>query len=250
MISRVLLICFSAFLIGGAGLYCASYKQAPAVRRTRLIKFITYFCIVNLVVLGALAGRMVLSGIMMLVAVLGARELYGVLPRAVGGRLSVELAIGAVYLLISAGSVLFVSLSPSSTAVFIFLIVCSFDGFSQVTGQMFGSHHLAPRISPGKTIEGCAGGLLFAAGMALLLQPLVRWSVTRCLFVSCFIAVAALSGDLLASMVKRRSNVKDFSALIPGHGGILDRFDSFLFASAAYLLLDQLAQLCTRYYLN
>jgi len=248
MIGRVLLICFSAFLIGGAGLYCASWKQAPAVRRTRLTKFITYFCIVNLFVLGALAGPMVLSGLMAMVAALGARELHRVMPRAAGGGMPVEWTIGAIYLLIAAGSVLFAWLSPSGTAVFVFLVVCAFDGFSQVAGQMVGRHCLAPRISPGKTIEGCAGGLLCAAGMALLLQPIVSWNAVRALSVSSFIAATALTGDLLASWVKRRSGVKDYGTLLPGHGGILDRFDSFLFASAACLLLFELSQLYVRHF--
>jgi phosphatidate cytidylyltransferase len=244
MIGRVLLICLTAFFAGGVGLYGASRKEGYAVRRNRLIKFITYFCIVNLILLGALAGHWILSGIMVVVTALGARELYCVLPRASGGRLSMAWGIGAIYSLIAVGAVLFVWLSPAMTTVFVYLIVCAFDGFSQVAGQLFGRHLLAPTISPGKTIEGSAGGLLFAAGMALLLRPIVSWSATRSILVCCFIVAAALTGDLLASLVKRRSNVKDFSNLLPGHGGILDRFDSFLFAAAACMAAAEVAQLC------
>jgi phosphatidate cytidylyltransferase len=245
MISRILFICFSAFLVGGAGLYAASWKKEHAVRKARLTKFITYFCIVNLFLLGALAGPGILSGMIFIVVVLGARELYCVLPRASDGRLSVALGMGALYALIAAGAVLFAWLSPPKAAVFVYLIVCAFDGFSQVTGQICGSHALAPRISPGKTIEGSAGGLLFAAGMALLLRPVMGWGVLRSLLVCSFIVMAALTGDLLASFVKRRSSVKDFSNLLPGHGGILDRFDSFLFAAATYLIVTEAARGCT-----
>jgi phosphatidate cytidylyltransferase len=242
MILRILLICFSSFLIGGVGLYAASRKEERPVRQTRLTKFITYFCIVNLVLLCALAGHRILSGMTIVVGVLGARELYWVLPRASGGRLSLALGVGAIYSLIATGAVLFAWLSQPSTVVFVYLIVCAFDGFSQVSGQIFGSHSLAPTISPGKTVEGSAGGLLFAAGMAFLLRPVVGWSAPRSILVCCFIVVAALIGDLLASFVKRRSNVKDFSNLLPGHGGILDRFDSFLFAATAYLVVAEAAR--------
>lgn len=244
MICRLLFVYFSAFLIGGVGFYAANWKKELAVRRARMTKFITYFCIVSLFLLGALAGHEILSGMMIVVGVLGARELYRVLPQASGGRLSVALGMGAIYSLIAAGAVLFAWLSPPRTAEFVYLIVCAFDGFSQVTGQIWGSHSLAPRISPGKTIEGSAGGLLFAAGMALLLRPAMSWGVLRSLLVCCFIVMAALTGDLLASFVKRRSSVKDFSNLLPGHGGILDRFDSFLFAATAYLIVTEVARRC------
>jgi phosphatidate cytidylyltransferase len=245
MIFRVVLIFISAFLIGGVGLYAASRKEEQAVWRARLTKFISYFCIVGLFLLGAFAGHGILTRMMMAVVILGAKELYRVLPLASGGRLSLALGMGAIYTLIAAVAVLFTWLSQPPVAVFVYLIVCAFDGFSQVTGQICGSHPLAPRVSPGKTIEGSAGGLLFAVGMALLLRFMMGWSVLRCVLSCCLIAMAALAGDLLASLVKRRSNVKDFGNLLPGHGGILDRFDSFLFAAAIYLIVTEAARRCT-----
>ena len=246
MIGRVLLVCLSAFLVGGVGLYVASRNQEPAVRRSRLTKFITYFCIVTLVVAAAFAGSAVLAGLMAVVVALGARELYRVLPQASRGHLSAALGIGAFYLLVAAGAVGFSLTAPANTAVFVYLVVCAFDGFSQVCGQMLGRHRLAPRISPGKTIEGSVGGLLAAAGMALVLRPLVGWSLPRSLLACCFIVAAALTGDLLASLVKRRSGIKDYGNLLPGHGGILDRFDSFLFAAAACMLAEVAARLFGR----
>jgi phosphatidate cytidylyltransferase len=151
--------------------------------------------------------------------------------------------MGGAYLLIASGAMLFAWQSPAKITIFVYLIVCAFDGFSQVVGQMFGRHRLAPTISPGKTIEGSAGGLFFAVGMALLLMPIVGWSATRTVIACCFIVAAALAGDLLASQVKRMSNVKDFSNLLPGHGGILDRFDSFIFAAAACMTIAEVGQL-------
>jgi phosphatidate cytidylyltransferase len=242
MIARVLVICLSAFFMGGIGLYAASRRVEPAARRGRLIKFIVYFCIVGVVVAGAMVGPWVLSGMMLLIAALGAWEIYRVLPRASGGIQSLAWGIGAVYLSIATGAALFTWLSPPEESVFVFLVVCTFDGFSQVAGQMLGKHRLAPKISPGKTIEGSAGGLLAAAGMGLLLGPMAGWNGPKSLLVSCFIVAAALTGDLLASLVKRRGKIKDFSNLLPGHGGILDRFDSFLFAAAACFIAAEVTQ--------
>jgi len=241
MIFTVLATCFLAFLVGGIGLYAASRKQESAVRRARLIKFITYFLIVNTVLLSALAGHAALCGLMAIIAALGARELYRVLPQASGGRRPVAWAIACIYLLITSGAVLFAWRAQAVTAVFVYVVVCAFDGFSQVTGQLIGKHQLAPRISPGKTIEGSAGGLLFALVIALILRPVEGWSGLHSVLAGCFIAAAALGGDLLASLVKRKSGIKDFGTLLPGHGGALDRFDSFLFAAAACLLAEALS---------
>jgi phosphatidate cytidylyltransferase len=236
MIARVLVICLSAFFIGGVGLYMASRRATAEIRRGRLVKFISYFCIVSAVVASAMAGRWTLSGVMLLIAALGAWELYRALSRNGGGTLGAAWGVGAAYLLIAVGAAEFAWRAPPGECVFVYLIVCTFDGFSQVAGQIFGRHRLAPAISPGKTIEGSIGGLLAAVGMGLLLRPMVGWSGPRSLLACCLIVGAALTGDLLASWVKRRSRIKDFSNLLPGHGGILDRFDSFLFVAACFVL--------------
>ncbi len=230
--SRVWVILWSMFLVGGVGLALASRKVEPAVRRARLTKFVTYFCIVNLVLLGAFAGRAVFCVMMLMVAVLGARELGAVLPAASGGQRSVACGMSAAYLLIATGAVVFAWRARPAVAAVVYLVVCTFDGFSQVSGQLLGTHKLTPKLSPGKMIEGRVGGLVFAVGMAFLLRPVVGWSSLRCLGIACYIAATALIGDLLASYVKRKSGVKDYGKLLPGHGGIGDRFDSFLFVGA------------------
>lgn len=245
--SRVWVILWSMFAVGAAGLYVASRKVEPAVRRSRLTKFVTYFCLVNLMLLGAFAGHVVFSGILLVVALLGARELFMVLPVASSGRRVVAWEMGVAYVLIVGGALLFAWRSRPAVAAVVYLVVCTFDGFSQVTGQLLGRRKLTPTLSSGKTIEGSVGGLLCAVGMAFLLRPLAGWSEPRCLAIACFLAAASLAGDLLASYVKRRGGIKDFGRLLPGHGGILDRFDSFLFAAAACTLAAEAARLCARF---
>ena len=242
MIERALVICLSAFLLGGVGLYVASRRVEPTVRRNRLIKFVTYFCIVNLVVVGAMAEHWIFSGIVLLIAALGELEIHRALHSTGGGPLYLKPGISAVYRAIAVGAILFAWTSRPEKSVFVYLIVCAFDGFSQVTGQMLGRHQLAPTISPGKTVEGSLGGLIAAVGMGVLLRPIVGWDAQRALLACCFIAVAGLAGDLLASAVKRRCGIKDFGNLLRGHGGVLDRFDSFLFASATWFFAAAFVQ--------
>ena len=241
MIARLIAIYTSAFLLGGIGLFFASRRQPAPVRRTRLVKFVTYFCIVNSVLFAALAGRWVFTAFVLLIVVMGALELFPLLKVAGGGRRLKAFGIAFAYFLVAGAAVRFAWISASQMAIFVFLIVCTFDGFSQVAGQLAGRHQLASTLSPGKTIEGSVGGLLCALGMAAALRPLVGGAMLPTIAATFYIVAAALTGDLLASWIKRRSGIKDFSNLLPGHGGILDRFDSFLFAAAAVCLMLDVA---------
>jgi len=87
---------------------------------------------------------------------------------------------------------------------------------------------LAPRVSPRKTVEGLAGGLVAAVVVALLLRDMLGAGIPATVTIALLTGVAGLAGDLAASWVKRRAGIKDFSAALPGQGGFLDRFDSLL----------------------
>lgn len=242
MILRVLVIYIAAFLVGGLGLYLASRKQPAPVRRARFVKIVTYFCIVSSVLFAALAGRCVFSILVVAIVAGGAWELGRVLMAAAGKSQWKATAIALAYLPTALGAVAFAWFFVAKSAIFIFLIVCTFDGFSQVTGQLLGRHVLAPNVSPGKTVEGSLGGLFFAVAIAIALRPLIGSALLPTIVGVCFIATSALAGDLLASLIKRRSGIKDFSNLLPGHGGILDRFDSFIFAAAMCMVLALIGQ--------
>ncbi|HET9920446.1 MAG TPA: CDP-archaeol synthase, partial [Ktedonobacteraceae bacterium] len=98
------------------------------------------------------------------------------------------------------------------------------------TGRLLGRHKLAPRISPGKTWEGVGGGLVLGTiATVLFSRPLgIPWYLSVVLGI--VISIVAVVGDLAESLIKRQTHVKDSGQIMPGHGGMLDRIDSLLFA--------------------
>jgi len=123
-------------------------------------------------------------------------------------------------------------------AAFLFLLVALNDAGAEAVGRTFGRRPFFARLSPRKTVEGFVGGLLASAGAAFAFAPLLEGDGVRR---AAFVLVAALTavlGDLVFSAIKRDVGCKDFRALLPAHGGLLDRFDSFLVSAAwCYLLL-------------
>lgn len=104
-------------------------------------------------------------------------------------------------------------------------------------GRAFGKRLLAPKISPKKTVEGSVANLAAAVLAAWLLGRLLHLSDARSLGAGLAVGVLGQAGDLFESWLKRRAGVKDSGALLPGHGGVLDRIDSVLFAAPAVALI-------------
>ena len=115
------------------------------------------------------------------------------------------------------------------------------DIFAYLTGKLLGRHKLFPRISPGKTIEGSIGGLVFTMASLIVFCHYSHWyPISHAIGLAIIAVVFGTLGDLCESMLKRQAGVKDSGKLIPGHGGILDRFDSVMFSVPfifVYLLL-------------
>jgi phosphatidate cytidylyltransferase len=119
-------------------------------------------------------------------------------------------------------------------------IACADTG-AYFTGRRFGKRKLAPSISSGKTVEGAYGGTALAVLAAALLGPkLLHTSLAANLGLGLILGLTAIMGDLFISILKRYAGVKDSSHLIPGHGGILDRFDSFIFSAPVALFYLQI----------
>lgn len=130
--------------------------------------------------------------------------------------------------------------SPVAYIVFIVLIVALNDIGAYFVGRSFGRRPMAPEISPFKTIEGFFGGLIVGAIAASVLVTFPAWEtigLAKGLVVAGVVGVFSPLGDLVESMVKRVIGVKDMGSVLPGHGGMLDRIDGFLFAVPAFYFL-------------
>jgi phosphatidate cytidylyltransferase len=122
--------------------------------------------------------------------------------------------------------------------VFVIATIAISDSAQYFAGRSFGRNKMAPLVSPAKTYEGAIGGLVAAVAVGLWLGP--HWGQAASLVegaaLGAVLCLAGIMGDLFESLLKRSAGVKDSGTLIPGHGGVLDRIDAYLFAVPLYLL--------------
>jgi len=148
------------------------------------------------------------------------------------------------------GSVLFIGFSFNLIVItrnydlmyliYLLLITTITDTFALFTGSLVGEHKLCPKISPKKTIEGLIGGVFMGTFVATAFYNTVinpNLSLVLLIVLTLILCLIGQLGDLVFSSIKRYYDVKDFSELIPGHGGVLDRFDSLIFVTLAFILL-------------
>ena len=152
-----------------------------------------------------------------------------------------------VYITLFFSSIYLIRSAPGGQFYVWYVIAAAWgsDAFAYVTGMIFGKHQLAPKLSPKKTIEGAVGGVVFGIVLCLIYGMIITNSVQvdrapmlkLSLVIGLVGSISAEIGDLFASSIKRVMGIKDFSSLIPGHGGILDRFDSVLVTAPIILVL-------------
>jgi phosphatidate cytidylyltransferase len=130
----------------------------------------------------------------------------------------------------------------------IFICAWASDTGAYFVGKKFGKHKLTETLSPNKTVEGAIGGVIFAS-VASFVYVIIMWKIYNFEYFFIWLvpligtlgSVISQIGDLTASAIKRYTGIKDFGSVLPGHGGIIDRFDSVLFAApAVYLLMKYL----------
>ena len=149
-------------------------------------------------------------------------------------------AFGPVYTIVMLSYMYRVCMLPDGLYLVWLIFTASWgtDVCAYLFGILFGKRTLAPELSPKKSIAGAVGGVLGAAGLGAVYALIfgryfnnVHHPVLACAVLSAAAGLISMTGDLLASAFKREHGVKDYSQLIPGHGGILDRFDSVIFVS-------------------
>ena len=113
----------------------------------------------------------------------------------------------------------------------IFSVIWAYDVGAFFVGKIFGKRKVFPLISPKKTLEGTIGGILFGIAIGVVVHYVLNiFGLIDWIIMAILISVGAFIGDLVESKIKRSVNVKDSGDIMPGHGGVLDRFDSFIFA--------------------
>lgn len=141
----------------------------------------------------------------------------------------------------------FINLNGTKSFLFVYTIIVLTDSFAMIFGCKFGKHRLAPTISPLKSIEGAVaglvGGLLFGL-IGLFVYGIINYESGKIIIVLLIAAVISLLisasgqfGDLIESKLKRNYEVKDMGKILPGHGGILDRFDSLISAGVVFYII-------------
>lgn len=147
--------------------------------------------------------------------------------------------IGLIYVALPFGLLNFIVLSGTKNGAFypwilvgLFLIIWIYDSMAYVFGSLLGKHKIAPEISPKKSWEGFIGGSVFAIIMGIVNAVLFQEiSMINWIVIAIIAVVFGTLGDFFESKFKRELNIKDSGNLLPGHGGLLDRFDSLLFAA-------------------
>lgn len=161
----------------------------------------------------------------------------------------IALAFTAIFYTTAGYSAIVILRDEGRVGRFLFLIPFVFawvtDTFAYFSGRLFGKHKLIPAVSPKKTVEGAVGGLLFGAVTAVVygliatkVDPAVHANYWVLSFGGIAIALVSQIGDLLMSAIKRQFGLKDFGKFLPGHGGLLDRFDSTLAVTVLLVVLN------------
>lgn len=162
-----------------------------------------------------------------------------------------KLIFTVVYLALPFGFALglpkFSTLDPEYTftleVFMLFVLIWSSDTFAYLTGKFFGKHKMAPKISPKKTWEGFAGGVVLTLVLAFFVEKYFPELRGNWMIVGLLVSIFAPLGDLVESQLKRSFAVKDSGNIIPGHGGVLDRLDSFIICAPVvylYFILEKL----------
>lgn len=169
----------------------------------------------------------------------------------VRGKLEVkEISIGfmsVVYLVTSFVSYMLLRYGEYGQYLFILVLVVAWGGdvSAYFVGTLCGKHKLIPEVSPKKTVEGAVGGMVIASGLTMLFGFIVTLfdkgvsaNYLALAIYGLVLSVVAQLGDLWASIIKRQHNVKDYGNLFPGHGGVMDRFDSVLATCTLTMLVS------------
>ena len=149
---------------------------------------------------------------------------------------------GVVYVAVMLSFIYLTRSLPDGKFLVWLIFLCSWgcDTCAYCVGMLIGKHKMAPVLSPKKSIEGAVGGVAGAALLGVIYAAATQGKMAEYALICAVGALISMVGDLAASAIKRQENIKDYGTLIPGHGGILDRFDSVIFTAPVIYALAKM----------
>ena len=207
-------------------------------RKTRnnlIVRALSGVLVVAAVVVAVNAGWLAFSALMLIVGVFATVEFTRLAPRAkMSPLVSIPIWVACIVLPVALLAYLHILIGPWTVLWYIFIIWMNDIG-AYLVGVTLGrcrgfDRKLCPRVSPLKTWTGFFGGLTIGVGTGVAAALLMGWNVWFWVGLAVVAVITGVAGDLMESMLKRAAGVKDSGTLIPGHGGMLDRFDALLFS--------------------
>ena len=231
------LLLMAHMLSGAIWLIRINRRLDHSESRRQWAKYLTFLILVNLIWFCLMYSRPVFIFLCILVTLTGMFEWWKAVNKLRQPWWSILL-----FLFILAGFWGFLFLEQS-LLLYAWFVVVIFDGSCQIAGQLIGKRKLLPRISPNKTLEGLALGAVITLATVFLVRSSFSYSWLDLILLALLIMAAAFLGDLLASLVKRKAGLDNFGRILPGHGGVLDRFDSLIMTGAILYLASLLKAL-------
>lgn len=231
MVITVYVIMQFYFLLGALLAIYISRKKDISNRKSNYTKFAFYYLIVNVMILGTIIHGAIFQALTIIIVVISGSELITVFVHH-GSRQKSGFFVYSVlvFFIVSTGFILFSFLSRE-VIVYTYFLVMTSEASAQQSGQLFGERNIFKKLSPNKTLEGVIGSFIITLITSVIIHDLVGVTITLSIALGFAISILSITGDLAASYYKRYFGIKDFSKIIPGHGGVLDRFDSLLFVA-------------------
>lgn len=222
-------------ILGGMGVAITNINAGEDTIRRRWIRYYSHI-ITTLVVVITIFTK-IFSILTILIILAGYYEIARAVFKYKNWNFPLLISSMAGYTLIAAGFLFFSFIFNPYFLFSIYLQVVMFDIFRQVILHILKKHLPIPGLSAAKKVESVAGGFLFCVLTAIIVCGMMNVSFFMSLFIGVLTATTAVTGDLLATWFKRKMHVKYYSRLLPGQGGFLDRFDSYMLAGFVYYFL-------------